>query len=261
VHQTDQQLQAMRMEAAGTLVGGIARDFDQMLSGIVGNLFRIKEKTRHLPDVSSPIEEMEAISKRAAEVIDQLLIFARKGCVQMEVFSLTDFIRETLKLRRWLIPEHVAFDRKICSDPLIILGDTTHLEQVVVQLVNNAREATAAVAQPTIEVRLESYVPDDDFMRRHPGLVATRFACLCVVDNGCGIREEHLDRVFEPFFTTRVDGDGSGLGLAMAHGTVHTHGGVIDVESVAGRGAAFRVYLLLLEQRDAAQGSSAVGPE
>jgi signal transduction histidine kinase len=235
------------MEAAGTLVGGIARDFDHMLSGIVGNLFQIKEKTRDLPDVSTPIEEMEAISKRAAEVIDQLLIFARKGCVEMEVFSLTDFIRETLKLRRWMLPEYITFDRNICSDPLHILGDSTQLQHVVINLLNNAREATSVVAQPSIKVRLESYVADDDFMRRHPGLRTAHFACLSVIDNGHGIVEEHLEHVFEPFFTTKVDGAGRGLGLAMTHGAVHTHGGVIDAESVAGKGATFRVYLPLLD--------------
>ncbi|RME33317.1 MAG: response regulator [Deltaproteobacteria bacterium] len=244
-----QFLQAQKMEAIGTLVGGIAHDFNNMLAGITGNVYLAKSKVDKSSDVAEKLHNIEQISFRAADMVKQLLTFARKDTVSMKEMPLKPFVKESVKLLRATIPENIAIQQDICDEPLIIRGDSTQLHQVLLNLVNNARDAVEGVRHPCINIRLSPFEPDSAFTETHPPFKAgQRYARLTVEDNGCGIPEEQLRHVFEPFFTTKEQGKGTGLGLAMVFGAIKSHQGHVEVESVVGKGTAFHVYLPLLKQ-------------
>ncbi|MDX8410805.1 MAG: response regulator [Mariprofundaceae bacterium] len=238
--------QAQKMEAIGTLVGGIAHDFNNILSGMTGNLYLAKEKVKAQPDVVRKLANVEKLSFRAADMIQQLLTFARKGSVSMKQLPFTIFVKETLKFLRASVPENIALHLDICTASLSINGDVTQLHQVLMNLINNARDAVEGADEPCIAIRLELFQPTEDFLHRRAYFNVDRYAHLSVEDNGYGIPEDMIEHVFEPFFTTKEIGKGTGLGLAMVYGAIKTHHGFVEVESIAGQGSTFHIYLPLL---------------
>jgi len=239
----EQLRQSMKMESIGTLVGGIAHDFNNMLAGLSGNIYLLGQSAND--DVMrNRLDQMDAICQRASEMITQLLTFARKGVVAMHPLPFTSFLKEAIKLARVTIPENIRFRYDIAIEPLTISGDTTQLQQVIMNLLNNARDAVAQTKQPEITLSLTDFTADDDFCKRHPDLTQdhTRFARLSLHDNGAGIPKEMLNHIFEPFFTTKDQGKGTGLGLSMVYGAVQSHHGVIEVESLCNFGTAFHLY-------------------
>jgi len=240
--------QAQKMEALGTLVGGIAHDFNNILAGMTGNLYLAKKNTEDRPDVQRKLSNVEDLSFRAADLIQQLLTFALRDMVTMKPLPLATFIKEPLKLMRTTIPENIKLRRDVCTDSLLINGDATQLQQALINLVNNARDALEGIDNPTITVRLNTVEVDSKFLENHPYFLKGVYAHLQVQDNGCGIPSEHLDHLFEPFFTTKEQGKGTGLGLAMVFGAIKTHQGYIEVESKEGEGSAFHLYIPLLAQ-------------
>lgn len=245
LHEMEEQLrQAQKMEAVGTLVGGIAHDFNNKLAAITGNLYLAQSLISDNPKVQERLEAVERLSFEAASMVQQLLTFARKGKVEKRPLLLTSFIKESAKLNRVAIPEDIQLIIDFGSDPLPVMGDIIQLQQVFLNLLNNARDALSGVEKPRIEVLLKRYEPDAAFCEAHPeAKSAEAFACLQVRDNGSGIAEENLDHLFDPFFTTKEVGKGTGLGLAMVYGVVTGHDGIIDVESKPGEGACFSIYL------------------
>jgi len=244
-----QLLQAQKMEAIGTLVGGIAHDFNNILAGMTGYLFLAKQQLQVQPDVTQMLDHVEALSYRAADMIQQLLTFARKGMVNMKAFPLTPFIKETLKFLHSTVPENILMREDICSEALQITGDTTQVHQLLMNLVNNARDALDGVdEEPVISIRLAPFYADDAFLETHADAEARAYAHLSIGDNGCGIPANQMQHVFEPFFTTKEVGQGTGLGLSMVYGAVKTHHGIIDVNSKEGAGSVFHLYFPLLDQ-------------
>jgi len=243
-----QFLQAQKMEAVGTLVGGIAHDFNNMLAAIQGNIYlaRMRMKKGDVDASDEKIGNIEQITFAAAEMVKQLLTFARKDSVSMIDLPLKAYLKEALKLAGSAIPENIELVSSIGEEELHIHGDSTQLQQVVMNLLNNARDAVADVAAPKISVSLSSFDPDNDFLLQHAELSGKTMARLTITDNGCGIPESNLQKVFEPFFTTKGVGKGTGLGLAMVFGVVQRHEGVIEVESSKGSGTTFNIYLPLL---------------
>jgi len=239
--------QAQKMEALGTLVGGIAHDFNNMLAGITGNLYLLKKYVHTEPDALHKLDNVETLSFRAADMIQQLLTFARKSKVRIKQVPFAPFINETLKLLRTSVPENITVNKNICSDTLLIHGDSTQLHQVLMNLLNNARDAVAGVDAPLLIVNLEKFQPDALFLEAHSYFKAGSYAHLSVQDNGCGIPPHQLEHLFEPFFTTKEEGVGTGLGLAMVFGAMQTHGGFFDVESIEGKGSTFHLYFPLLQ--------------
>ncbi|PJA31570.1 MAG: hybrid sensor histidine kinase/response regulator, partial [Zetaproteobacteria bacterium CG_4_9_14_3_um_filter_53_7] len=243
--------QAQKMEAIGTLVGGIAHDFNNMLGGITGNLYLAKKKLTDFPDVVKRLQAVESLSYRASDMIKQLLMFARKGVLEMRPFGLTSFIKEVSKLNEVSIPENITFSSQFCQNELVVNGDATQLHQAIINLLNNARDAVASVPEPQISLAIDEFEADDDFILMHPSIHARLFARLTVSDNGCGISEAEQEHIFEPFYTSKEVGVGTGLGLAMVYGAVESHGGVLEVESKPGAGSSFHIYLPLLEEKAA----------
>jgi len=240
--------QAQKMEALGTLVGGIAHDFNNMLTGIAGNIFLAKESAAGMPDLIERLDAVESLSFQAAAMIEQLLIFARKGSVEKKQFGLTTFLRETSRLHRVTIPKSISFYTEFCDKDLVVNGDTIQLQQVLLNLLNNARDAVKGVTDPAISLTVEEFEANDAFMAGHSRTGDRLFAHLIVTDNGSGICDEAKDHIFEPFFTTKEIGVGTGLGLAMSYGTIQAHDGILEVESTYGKGCSFHIYLPITEE-------------
>ena len=245
--------QAQKMEAIGTLVGGIAHDFNNMLAGITGNIYLAKKYVADQPNVSEKLDNTQKLIGRAAEMIRQLLTFAKKGIVEKRTVLLTPFLKETFNLHKVTIPEDVDLTLDIDTNTnMKVSADITQLQQVLLNLMTNARDAVEGESHPSIAIRLSEYRPDSDFLARHESSRDTSYAHLTVTDNGHGIPEESIHAIFEPFFTTKSVGKGTGLGLSMVFGSIQSHDGIIDVSSEVDQGCTFHIYLPLISS-DVAQ--------
>ncbi|TLS73841.1 PAS domain-containing protein [Mariprofundus erugo] len=242
--------QAQKMEAIGTLVGGIAHDFNNTLAGITGNLFLLKRRASGQPELLSRIDSIETLSQRASGMIQQLLAFSRRNIISKQPIYLPPFIKETVRLHEVSIPASIKFNVQVTSEKLYVSADANQLQQMLLNLVNNARDALESTIKPVITVELRRYEADQKFCDRHQYTDASEFACITVRDNGSGIEAEHLNQIFEPFFTTKEVDRGTGLGLAMVYGSVQSHGGAIEVESEPAHGTAFHIYLPLIRPKD-----------
>lgn len=249
----DQFYQAQKMEAIGTLVGGIAHDFNNMLAGITGDIYLAKKAAKGMPYIEDKLTSVEDQSFRASDMIKQLLTYARKGEVTMKPMLLTPFLKETLKFINTSIPENIEVHQDFVNNPMPINGDITQLHQVLMNLLNNARDALDGVNNPSIHVKLELFHTDenDAFFKHHPYFQPGSYALITVKDNGCGIPESRIGNIFEPFFTTKVKGKGTGLGLAMVFGAIKTHNSYIEVNSQQGKGSTFQIYFPLLNNLEA----------
>jgi len=221
--------QAQKMEAIGTLVGGIAHDFNNMLAGITGNIYLAKKRIQGMPEVVQKLSNAEQISMRAAEMIQQLLTFARKSRVNIKPMPFIPFFKGMLKLLRSSVPENITIEQHLCADLLQIRGDGILLHQVMMNLLTNACDALEGIGTPRIIIRFEAFHADRDFVKKRTYFNTGSYAHMSVEDNGCGIAKEQLKHLFEPFFTTKEQGKGTGLGLAMVFGAVKTHHGFIEV--------------------------------
>ncbi len=244
-----QFLQAQKMEAVGTLVGGIAHDFNNMLAAIQGNIYLSKRMLEDQPEIRGKLNNVEQLANRAADMVGQLLTFARKDVIRMKQFSLNAFIKEGMKLAKSAIPGNIEHSCDICREDLVVDGDATQLQQVLMNLLNNAAYAVKETADPRISCSLSHYEATAEFIKTHPKMHDRHFAKLEVRDNGCGITKNYLDKIFEPFFTTKDVGQGTGLGLAMVYGAIQSHHGTIEAESEAGTGTVFKLYLPLVKER------------
>ncbi len=240
-------MQAQKMEAIGALVGGIAHEFNNILAGMNGHMYLAKCASNNESNVLSHISQLELLSARAAETIQQMLTFSRKGIVEMKNIQLNPLINETLKLHKTSIPEHINLDHAICSEALNINGDNNLIQQLVLNLIINARDALRATTAPCIRLSLQRNDADAAFLSAHPDANEKAYAHITVSDNGCGIDASKTDKVFEPFFTSKGE-NGTGLGLSMVYGAVKSHHGFIELESQLGQGSSFHIFLPLLLQ-------------
>ncbi|RLL53645.1 response regulator [Mariprofundus sp. EBB-1] len=237
--------QAQKMEAIGTLVGGIAHDFNNTLAGINGNLYLAKQAALAQPDVIERLERIEKLSLRSAETVKNLLTFAHKTRVEAMPLLLGPFIKEAIKLNRVSVPESVKLDYDVAEQDMVVNGDPSQLHQVLLNLINNAFHATEGLPEQKIMISVASYNADALFHQRHESS-ANAFARISVSDNGRGISESDLPHIFEPFYTTKEVGKGTGLGLAMVYGSITSQKGVIEVESTPA-GTHMHIYLPLID--------------
>lgn len=232
--------QAQKMEAIGTLTGGIAHDFNNILSGIMGYTEIVH---RSLPDDSPLRDKLDQVltaSTRARDIIQQLMTFSRKGGHQEKPIEMAPLVNEALKLVRVMLPASIEIRQSINAVGSI-MGDPTHVHQILLNLATNAFHAmrdTGGILQIDVEdVLLEEPLHLDGQMMR-----AGRCVKLSVSDTGHGIPEKVRARIFEPYFTTKTQGEGTGLGLATVRGIVENFGGLITVESREGKGTRFSIY-------------------
>ncbi len=244
--------QAQKMEALGTLVGGIAHEFNNTLAGVTGNLYLAKRGASELPNVIEKLNTIEKLSFKSADLIKNLLSFARKGFVRKRSIEFSSFLKEIIKIHQISMPENIKLDLDLETDPesMIVNWDANLLQQVVMNLINNARDALKGIDKPLITIKLRKFFADAEFLTSHPESEADKFACLSIKDNGVGINAADLPHIFEPFYTTKEVGKGTGLGLSMVTGAIQTHQGYIDVESKGGEGSLFEVYLPLIEREE-----------
>ncbi|MDQ6987699.1 MAG: ATP-binding protein [Mariprofundaceae bacterium] len=240
----EQQLeQAQKMEAIGTLVGGIAHDFNNMLAGITSNLFLARTMAADNAQLLEKLQRADALCFRSADMIKQLLAFARKDRVEMKNIAVNSFLKEAMKLHTSTIPENIRVVFNPCAGQVVINGDAVQLQQILLNLLNNACHALRYTDDPRIVIRTKIIEADNAFLAQHPEAKAMPYLCLSVVDNGCGIDNAAQPRIFDPFFTTKEVGEGSGLGLSMVYGAVKRHHGFIHVQSREDEGTNFYIYL------------------
>ncbi|MEW5742973.1 MAG: ATP-binding protein [Myxococcota bacterium] len=234
--------EAQKSEALGRVASHIAHDFNNLLTVVAAHAQRLADVPGRPAEVSQAI--LQATS-RGRELAQQLLTFGRRGPVERRSLDVAPLVRETLKLLEPTAPK-VTFRAEVPMRPVRVLGDSGQLHQVLTNLGSNALQAMAGGG--TLTVRLEVVDVDYAFAAAHPPLQAGRWARLSVVDTGQGMDEATRKRIFEPFFTRRADGQGTGLGLAVVQSIVSGHDGAVLVESAPGQGSAFHVYLPLLEE-------------
>ena len=232
--------QAQKMESVGILAGGVAHDFNNMLSVILGNTFLALSESD--PDtLKANLEEIRTAAERSADLTRQLLAFARKQTIAPKVLDLNQTVNGMLKMLQRLIGEAIDLSWHPKEALWPVKMDPSQIDQLLANLCVNARDAIADVGRITIETG-EQFI-DENYCAQHVGLVAGEYVRLSVGDNGCGMDKETLSRIFEPFFTTKGIGQGTGLGLSTVYGIVKQNNGFIDVYSEPGLGTTFTIYL------------------
>jgi PAS domain S-box-containing protein len=226
----EQLRQAQKMEAIGTLAGGVAHDFNNVLTAILGHVHLLKQEAPPDDPIHQRMFVIEAGVQRARHLTDQLLVFARGGKQQNVIFDLHATIREVFQLLDRTMGQHIACQVELHAERCLINGDPGQLHQVMLNLALNARDA----------------MPRGGTLRCRTDLLpGTNFIRLSLSDSGSGIPEEIRGRIFEPFFTTKPAGQGTGMGLAMVYAIIQNHAGSIEVESEVGQGTTFHLSLPL----------------
>lgn len=241
-HKLEQQfLQAQKMESIGTLAGGIAHDFNNLLTVILSYSSSLSEELKRDSRHQRASEQIQEAAERGATLIRQMLAFSRQQVFQLRILNLNDIIRNLVKMLQRIIGEHIEIKTVLADNLAPVKADAGQLEQVLMNLSINARDAMLKGGRLTLKT--QNVHLDEDFVRLHMGSVPGPHVMLTVSDTGTGMDAATLARIFEPFFTTKGPGSGTGLGLAMVYGVVKQSGGSIWVYSEVGKGTAFTIYL------------------
>jgi len=239
-HEMEERLQqSQKMEAIGTLAGGIAHDFNNILSSIIGYTQLAEEEVADNETAQTYLQQVSKAGNRAADLIKQILSFSRTSMKERGLLNFPSLVKEALKLIRSTIPTTIEIQQSIDDDCGLILADATQMHQVVMNLCTNAYQAInehGAIVVTLKDVSLDQVEPS---MRADAH--APRYALLTISDTGCGMDADTEQRIFEPYFTTKRGGEGTGLGLSMVHSIVYAHDGFISVRSELGKGTEFRL--------------------
>ncbi|HMK49792.1 MAG TPA: ATP-binding protein, partial [Thermodesulfovibrionales bacterium] len=240
-----QLLQAQKMEAVGQLAGGIAHDFNNILTAMMGYGHILKMKMKE--DVlSTYVNHILSLSDRASNLTQSLLAFSRKQIMNSKPVNLNDIIRTVERLLIRIIGEDIRLQTVLSERDLIVMADHVQMEQVLMNLATNARDAMLHGGLLTFAT--EHLYIDSRFIREHGFGKEGGWAVLSITDTGTGMDKKLTEKIFEPFFTTKAVGKGTGLGLAMVYGIVKQHGGHINVYSEIEKGTTFRIYLPLIQE-------------
>ena len=231
-----------KMEAIGQMAGGVAHEFNNLLTIIHGNAQLALSDRSHLKEENRQcLQQITDAAERAASLTRQLLAFGQKQDIQFQPLNLNHVIGNFTKILKRVIGEHIVFQCDYAENLPPVSADVGMIEQILVNLIINARDAMPAGG--SISVRTEAVPVNAAYVDSHPEAHPGEFVCFTVSDTGTGIYPEYLPRIFEPFFTTKEAGKGTGLGLATVHGIVKQHQGWIDVSSELGRGTSFKIFL------------------
>ncbi|MBW1868528.1 MAG: response regulator [Deltaproteobacteria bacterium] len=244
--------QSQKMEAIGTLAGGIAHDFNNILMAIIGYCDLAESKLAEDSEAIDNLNQARNAGNRARRLIQQILAFSRMGEQERIALSLTPLIKEALKFLRSTLPTSIEIRDYIEADPGIIEADATQIHQIMMNLCTNAGHAMREEGG-TLHVKLIRVEVDGQTALEHHELHTGPHVRLTVTDTGCGMDSETLEHVFDPYFTTKEKGEGTGLGLSVVHGIVNSHGSTITVESEPGKGTTFHVYFPIIEKEEKPQ--------
>jgi PAS domain S-box-containing protein len=233
--------QAQKMEAMGQLAGGVAHDFNNILATMLMELGLLREEPGLSEDVRAGLHDLEASVGRATGLTRQILAFSRRQLMQMKPLRLDALLTDLHKMLGRMLGETIQISLHAAPGSSAIKGDSGMIEQVVMNLCVNARDALPAGGR--IDLRVEDVTLDASHTRDNPESRTGHFVCLSVTDTGCGMNEQVRQHLFEPFFTTKDTGKGTGLGLSTVYGIVKQHDGWIEVESQEGKGSSFHVLL------------------
>jgi PAS domain S-box-containing protein len=243
--------QAQRMESIGQLAGGIAHDFNNILSAIIGNVYLVQMEVADKPGVLENLENISNATRRATELVNQILTFGRQNNQERTAIALNDVVLEALKLLRASLPATIRIKTELTKTPTV-LANATAIHQVIMNLGTNAWHAMRGQTGE-VKVQLNVLDLDEDFVKIRPELHPGRYVQLSVSDTGCGMNSTTMEHIFEPFFTTKVVGEGTGLGLAVVHGIMKSHDGGVSVYSQPGEGTTFHLYFPVVETEAAAR--------
>ncbi len=238
--------QSYKMEAVGTLAGGIAHDFNNLLGIIIGNGTMLQKKLAGQKGVLKYVDQLMVATQRAKNLVTQILKFSRQEAHNLQPLKLKPLVEESITLLRASIPKSIAIkeDFDPLDEMLQIRGDATQIQQILINLGTNAAHAMGE--HGTLVVALRKKNLEQDEIPPTAKILPGRYALLSVSDTGCGIPPTVIERIFDPYFTTKDVGQGTGMGLAVVHGLVEKHAGMIQVSSTPGEGSRFDLYFPLL---------------
>jgi PAS domain S-box-containing protein len=239
-------LQAQKMEALGTLTGGIAHDFNNILTALMGYGTILRMKLEDASPLKHYAENILSASEKAANLIKSLLSFSRLKPITLKPVNLNRIIHDTEKLLKRVITEDIILATELADEGINILADQTQIEQILFNLVSNARDAMPDGGR--LMISTQTVVLDEEFIRINGFGKIGRYALIRVSDNGCGMDEQVKQKIFDPFFTTKDIGKGTGLGLSTVYGIIKQNNGYAVVDSEPGRGTDFNIYLPLIKE-------------
>ncbi|UFS70982.1 PAS domain S-box protein [Geomonas sp. RF6] len=245
---------AQKMEAVGTLTGGIAHDFNNILTVIIGCGSVMQGMIEESGPLSYYLEQILTAAEKAAGLTRGLLTYSRRQTLEPRPVDLNSIVGAVHKLLSRLIGENIELETRLHPGPLSVMADGGQMEQVLMNLATNARDAVSGVGSITIETKMVTLEPGsravnagftklNEFIERHGYGRQGAYALVSVTDTGKGMSADDLDRIFEPFYTTKGPGCGTGLGLSIVYGIVKQHNGYINVDSTPGQGTTFEIYL------------------
>jgi len=242
----DQLRQSQKMEAIGTLAGGIAHDFNNILGIIIGNAELTMEDLPKDHTCQENLQEIFKASLRAGDLVSQILTFSRKTESQLQPVRIGPMIKESLKLMRASIPQTIEIRQQISDNVDYINADPNRINQILVNICSNAHHAMGKKGG-ILEVVLENLELNNETDRSYPNLSPGKYVKLRISDTGQGIEPDIINRIFDPYFTTKKVGEGSGMGLSVVHGIIEDHEGVIQVNSEPGKGTTFTIFFPAIE--------------
>jgi nitrogen-specific signal transduction histidine kinase/ActR/RegA family two-component response regulator len=254
-----QYRQSQKLEGIGQLAGGVAHDFNNILTSILMQVELANLETGLPKEVLDGLEQIRRDADRAASLTRQLLLFSRRQVMQSRDLDLNEIVTNLAKMLQRIIGEDVRLQLELDPGPLPTRADAGMLDQVAMNLAVNARDAMPEGG--TLRISTSEKVVDEAGKVEHPDAIPGRYVCLSVSDTGCGIAPEVLPRIFEPFFTTKDAGKGTGLGLATVFGIVKQHHGWLTVDTELRKGSTFKIYLPAVAAAAATPASAAAAPK
>lgn len=237
----EQLLQAQKMKSIGTLAGGVAHDFNNLLTIIIGNVQLTQTELRPDDSLQANLTSVEKAANRAALLTQQLLAFSRRQRLERKAIDLNETISNFMKRLTPTLGEHVQAELRIAPNLPLVFADPTQIEQVMLNLTSNARDAMPDGGHLIIEA--DQATLSEAYCREHTWAKPGHYIRLSIRDTGSGMDAETQQRIFDPFFTTKEVGQGTGLGLSVVYGIIRQHDGLIDVYSEVGRGTSVGIYL------------------
>lgn len=238
--------QAQKMEAIGTLAGGIAHDFNNILTPIIGYtelcIYNTEKESLQYRNLS----EILAAANRAKDLVQQILTFSRHTMPERKPIRISPILKEAIKLLRATLPATIEIQQHIDVELDMVAADATQIHQILMNLCTNASHAMQKNGG-VLDINLDEIEFDSKIKIQYPAIMEGKYLRLTVSDTGHGIPKEEIEQIFDPYFTTKEKGEGTGLGLAVVHGIVKSHNGHIRVYSKPGKGTTFHIYLPLIK--------------